>query len=248
MQRACQFSLLLLLVLAAPARSEAKCSTMGASWMSLGPAWILRNFPAHRTELTRDHRRQMSKISSIIADSLDRSDPIRCIRLVGHAATWRGISKDEYERRALVRAKTAAELLSDRLEMSGISPKIFARDELDDIEEFCEPVDGVDVTLIIEGRGDNCPLLPNLVKRTDAEARRNRAQNRRVSVYAVPISDPILPKIKKSNPCFEPGMYCVDRHHYMNEGRACSFKGHWWGDDLEAEVERGEATFVCDTR
>jgi len=239
MQRAFHFSLLLFLVLAAPARSE-ECS-------EFSPTWTLKDFPAHRTDLTADHRRQISEISSVVAGGLGRRKPIRCIRLIGHAASWRGISEDEYDRRALVRAETAAELLSSSLETFGITPKIFEHGELDD-EAFCEPVNGIDVTLIIDGRGDDCPLVSNLVKRSDSEARRNRAQNRRVSVYALQIGKPTLPKINKRSPCFEPGMFCVERHHYMNEGRACSFKGQWWGDDLEAEVERGEATFICDSR
>lgn len=243
MRRTCHFLLLLFLVLAVPARSE-ECSI----W---SPTWTLKDFPAHRTDLTSKHLNQISNISTEIADSLDRRKPIRCIRLIGHAATWRKISEDEYDRRAQVRAETAAELLSGSLETFGVTPKIFARDEFDD-EAFCEPVDGVDVTLIFDGRGDDCPLLPNLVSRTDTEARSNRAENRRVALYAIRVGEPFRHSKNKRSLCAEPDAYCVNRHHYMAEGVACTYKGHlpfsWSTEDLEGEVERGEATLICDSR
>lgn len=149
------------------------------------PLWILHGFEAHRTELKAIHRDQLADVVDTIIKSFDGNRPIRCMLLIGHAATWKGISKPEYRRRALVRAQGAAVRLSAQLETSGLVSKIFNEEDFFDPEEprRCKAVSGIDVALFIGGRGDDQPFAPNLIHRTDRIARDNRALNRRVEIF-----------------------------------------------------------------
>jgi hypothetical protein len=149
------------------------------------PLWTLHGFEAHRTELKAFHRDQLADIVDTIIRSFDGNRPIRCMLLLGHAATWKGISKTEYRRRALVRAQGAADRLSAQLETAGLVPKIFLEEDFFDPDEphRCKPVSGIDVALFIGGRADDQPFAPNLIHRTDRIARDNRALNRRVEIF-----------------------------------------------------------------
>lgn len=222
--------------------------------------WVLHKFPAHRTELQSFHRSQIGFVTSeIIASftvpSVATDDRVRCLRIIGHAATWKGISKAEYGRRALARAKGAAEELTDQIGTFGLVSKIFLVSDdlgLEDSEE-CEPVSGIDVTVIVGDKANDEPLKPNLVNRTDSEARENRALNRRVEIFVdkVVVPQPSTPLQKNIPQCNNKGSVCVIRNDGgPYEGLYCWWRGNFWGsdEDLDDLVAEGKAEYACDSR
>lgn len=145
--------------------------------------WSIPDFPSHVTELTDEQRRHLSEIASYLADQRSDNSEIVCMLVVGHAATWRNIPDSEYDFRALNRAHNAAAYLASAMETRGLTTE-FLEEELLDAEIGCEP--GVsDFTFYVGGRGDDEPVVSNLVSRSDAEARRNRSLNRRVELELV---------------------------------------------------------------
>ena len=81
---------------------------------------IMFCFEAHRTELLDFHLEQLKNIAAKIAKSHKSGRPINLVHLTGHAATWRGITKVEYWRRATVRANNASFFLVKALKAEGV--------------------------------------------------------------------------------------------------------------------------------
>lgn len=117
---------------------------------------ILHCFPAHRTEIRDFHHDQLDRIAIRIAESFHDGRPIRSVHMIGHAATWKGISRAEYHRRGLQRAENAKRALMDRLIPVGLGSK---------------------VVITIESRANNDPLSG-----VDNSTQNNRALNRRVEI------------------------------------------------------------------
>ena len=126
-----------------------------------GNPYILHCFPAHGTTLTAEHRRHLDSIARLIGSSFRSSRPIRRVKIVGHSATWRGISRSTYAKRALERAGNARAALLGRLANAGLGGK---------------------VRIKIEGRADDAPLVDNMIHSSSTRARHNRALNRRVEI------------------------------------------------------------------
>ena len=142
-------------------KSEAQ---RGISCATPGNPYILHCFPAHKTDLTSEHREHLARIASKIVHSFRGSQPIKRVNIVGHSATWKGISKAEYGRRAIVRAKKAQVRLRERLANAGLGGKV-------DIK--------------VDHRADNKPLVDNMVNSSSQTARKNRAINRRVEIILI---------------------------------------------------------------
>lgn len=144
----------------------------------------LARFAAFDTELQPFHRKTIGTIAQKIAVSHRGSAPIRCVRLVGHAATWRDMKTEDYFKNAMARAYSVAKELSAQLQAQGISAKTLSEDALQigSNGRRCKPQKGVAVALYVGSRGNKRPVVPNLIKRSDKAARANRAENRRVDV------------------------------------------------------------------
>ncbi|MCK0168833.1 hypothetical protein MWU52_14835 [Jannaschia sp. S6380] len=213
------------------------------------PAWTINDFPAHQTDTTTAQRDALGDIARHVADSQDDADPLVCLRLIGHASSFRGIGADEYDRRAMVRGETVAEMLTATLETHGLTSFTVARGDIDNDDAFCGEVLGSDITLIFDGRGNACPLVDNMVNSSSGTARANRAVNRRVSIYALRAMAPIERPDAPAGPslCNEPRAICINRHGTAVEGKACWTPGNFWEnpDDLRDEVRRGEADLIC---
>ena len=136
----------------------------GISCVTPGNPYILHCFPAHETALTKEHREHLDRIVEKIRRSFRRSRPIRRVKIVGHAATWRGISRTEYGRRAILRAAHAETQLILRLNAAGLGTKV-STDTTHRYDDEPRP-----------GRS-------NLTHRSDRIARNNRALNRRVEIF-----------------------------------------------------------------
>ena len=150
-----------------------------SSCITPGNPYILHCFPAHKTELTVLHHQHLDIIAKKIIRSFRGSRPITRIIITGHAATWKGISKAKYARKALARAENALNQLRDRLTNVGLVSK---------------------VKLTIKQRADDKPLVDNMVKSSSQKARDNRAQNRRVEINFYKSTLPPKPKPPKPTP------------------------------------------------
>ena len=137
-------------------------SVGGGSCVTPGNPYILHCFPAHKVALTAAHQDHLDRIINRIAESFHDGRPIRRVHIVGHAATWRGISKATYRLRATNRAQNAQSHLISRLADVGLAGK---------------------VTVTIEQRADDEPIRDNMVHSSSRTARNNRALNRRVEVH-----------------------------------------------------------------
>ncbi|SIT12211.1 hypothetical protein SAMN05421759_1182 [Roseivivax lentus] len=247
---ACTLALLFMPSLGAAACDIAECNPQTCdSWR---PTWTINDFPAHQTDTTVEQRSQIGEIARRIADSHSDAQPIICLRLVGHASSFRNISANEYDRRAETRGETIAEMLAASLETHGLTSFTVHRDEIDNDDAFCGEVLGSDVTLIFDGKGNSCPLVDNMVNSSNATARANRAINRRVSIYAIDDSLPIETVDTSPQEVCEsfPNLLCANVPDFMIEGRVCagSFAGDLAGltrEELKARIEAGTATHLC---
>ncbi len=151
---------------------------------TLAPSHRLGAFPAHDTTLTSAHRRAVAAIAAEISSGR-KTRPVRCVRLVGHAATWRGISPKTYLARSRARAESVALALMAELTARGLKVRRAAETPETTLARLyaCSPIRGADLTIRVGFLGDSVPLVPNQVTRGDATARANRARNRRVDVY-----------------------------------------------------------------
>ena len=131
------------------------------SCITPGNPFILHCFPAHKTDLTPLQHEHLDRIAAKIVRSFNKSNPITRVEIIGHAATWKGISKEEYGRRALVRAKNVRNQLLKRLKNAGFSSQI---------------------TIAVGHRADKKPLVDNKVNSLTSAAQKNRALNRRVEI------------------------------------------------------------------
>ena len=136
-----------------------------------GNPYILHCFPVHKTDLTAMQQGLLNSIAAKIARSFLGSKPVTRVQIVGHAATWKGISQNEYRRRALVRAENTKAELHRRLAKVGLGAK---------------------VDIIAEHRANTQPLIDNRINSSSPEARHNRALNRRVEIKLLPAAQPIL--------------------------------------------------------
>ena len=123
---------------------------------------VLHCFPAHITDLEPFQRDELDTVAMQIRNGDISGKRIREVRIVGHAATWRGLSADDYRDRALTRAGNARDYIAARIAGYGLSYK---------------------PTFVIEGRADSEPLVDNMVHSYSSQARRNRAINRRVEIF-----------------------------------------------------------------
>lgn len=149
------------------------------SCVTPGNPYILHCFPAHETELTLLHRQHLDRIAAEILRSFGGSRPITRVKIVGHAATWWGISKAEYGRRALERAENARAQLRGRLANAGL---------------------GGQVEITVEHRANDKPLVDNVVNSSSSAARHNRALNRRVEIELIRVRRPAKKKKKIRKP------------------------------------------------
>ena len=62
-----------------------------------GNPTILHCFVAHRTNLIEDHRRELDRIIIKLTEAKIDKRPIKRVHIVGHAATWRGITPRQYK-------------------------------------------------------------------------------------------------------------------------------------------------------
>ncbi len=148
--------------------APAGCVTWGK-----GRPTILHCFPAHQTKLTPDQKAAMDQIALLIDKSHEVGKPIRKVRIVGHAAKWRGISEGQYLSRSRARAKFAAAQLRSML-------------------DAIRPGHGVRITT--SGRGTLQELLPSRPESTSKTARRARSLNRRVEIFVTPAAKKGKPK------------------------------------------------------
>ena len=141
------------------------------SCVTPGNPYILHCFSAHETKLTPTHNKHLNSIATKIVRSFSGSKPITRIEIVGHAATWKGISKVEYSRRALARAENTRTQLHKLLANAKLSSK---------------------VKITVGHRADDKPLVDNKVKSLTSKAQKNRALNRRVEIKLIskPVPSP----------------------------------------------------------
>ena len=163
---------------------------------------VLSNFNiGSDAKLTAKQKEQFELISTQILQRLEAKDfkVNRCVRIVGHASTWKGTSEDKYCPRSVARAKSAAEHLQRFLgapegyfSAKKITSKIVSENRvgLGDIEScdgaaqtaVCNPVDGADVTIVYGGRADHEPKVDNMSTNPSPKAQANRALNRRAEI------------------------------------------------------------------
>ncbi len=213
----------------------------------------LPGFPAHETETTSEQREEIGKIALALADQARDPGAYQCARIMGHSSSWRQISADEYDRRALERARVVAELMAASMETTGLAPVIVAKEDLDG-EQFCEATGEEDFVLIYDGRGNACPKVDNQVDSVSRAARDARFINRRVEMYLVRKGKPIEVKVDWDAPCSDvisADMLCVEVQDGIYQGTRCS------SDDLVdvmnrnsretllEMVENGEAKLIC---
>lgn len=215
-------------------------------------SWTINDFPAHQTESTPEQRDMVGDIARIVANSRDDPDPIVCLRLIGHASSFRNISADEYDRRAEIRGETIAEMLTAALETHGLRAFTVHRDEIDNDDAFCGEVLGSDVTLIFDGRGNGCPLVSNMVNSSSSTARANRAINRRVTIYSIRDAAPIDKiTVRPTDICEnDDDALCAVVDDFMTEGLVCAgtFAATMNGftrAGLSAKIRAGTATRIC---
>ncbi|CAH1386335.1 hypothetical protein [Candidatus Nitrotoga sp. M5] len=172
--------------------------------------WVLPNFMVgDNTTLTTEQSDQFELITAQILRRLEEKEfkVKRCVRIVGHASTWKDTPEDKYCPRSVARGKAAAEHLQKFLSapegyFSGkkIRSKIVSEDTVGLGETgicdgaaqtaVCNPLDGTDVTIVYGGRANHEPLFNNMPTSISKEAQANRANNRRVEITlpVVPIS------------------------------------------------------------
>ncbi|MEM7644063.1 MAG: M35 family metallo-endopeptidase [Pseudomonadota bacterium] len=151
-----------------------------------GVDYRLSAFPSFDTALIPAHGPILADIADRVVASQAGARRIRCVRLIGHSATWRGITTETYFQRAMARAYAALRDLERRLTAQNLTVAIQAERP----GEPCRPRAGVDVTLHVGSRGNQAPIVPNLVDRTDRAARDNRALNRRVDITLMRVARP----------------------------------------------------------
>ena len=81
--------------------------------------WILPNFvKGNNATLTDEQRTIFNDMSVSILRHLEEDEikAKRCVRIIGHASTWTGITDEVYCQRSISRAKEAAGHLKDFLE------------------------------------------------------------------------------------------------------------------------------------
>jgi hypothetical protein len=144
---------------------------------------------------------------TLAADELDTlisAGKKKCLRIVGHAATWRDISEETYCKLSTERAKSAAAFLKAVFE-SGSSRTVAHLTEdqaglgrtnacTGSEKTTCEPDPNADVTIVWGGRSDKEPVADNMVDSTSLQAQDNRARNRRVEItFLDPPADVVTP-------------------------------------------------------
>lgn len=142
-------------VLAAAEAAPAHCITDGYPL-------VLHCFPAHVTDLQKFQRDELDYVANQIRNGDITGRRIATVRIVGHAATWQGLTKAQYRERALGRARAGASYIKSRLSSMGLSSR---------------------PRFVIQGRADDAPLRDNMVHSSSSTARRNREINRRVEIF-----------------------------------------------------------------
>ncbi|MEL7355774.1 MAG: M35 family metallo-endopeptidase [Cyanobacteria bacterium J06560_6] len=168
-----------------------------------GNPYILHCFPVHKTDLTALHHEHLDRIADKIVRSFRETRPIKKVKIVGHAATWKNISQAEYGRRALVRAENAKAQLIERLAIAKVSDK---------------------VAIAIEHRANRKPLVDNLVTSPTQAAQNNRAINRRVEFFFSRSQRRSPSKPSKLTP---PNIKRPKPHSYQPPKFKDSRKGRW---------------------
>ncbi|MGB5558912.1 MAG: M35 family metallo-endopeptidase [Paracoccaceae bacterium] len=153
--------------------------------LSATKAVVLDGFPASPAPtLGKVHRASLARIATALAKANADKPRARCLHLVGHSALWRDMTTEEYARRAAARAYAVAKELEAQLALRNLKAVTLGETALDTVQDGfrCRPRKGVDVSLYVGSRSNSQPLVDNLVKRSDAAARANRALNRRVEL------------------------------------------------------------------
>ncbi len=171
--------------------------------------YVLEAFPVSQTDLTEDQE----DLLTLAADELDTlisAGKKKCLRVVGHAATWRDISEETYCKRSTERAKSAAAFLKALFE-SGSSRSVahLTEDQVGlgrtnactgSAKTTCEPDPNADVTIVWGGRSDKEPQVDNMVDSTSQEAQDNRARNRRIEITFLDPPDDVVPPPRSCKP------------------------------------------------
>lgn len=139
----------------------------------------LSGFDAFGADLKPAHVAGIARIARQVAQSQGARAPVRCVALVGHAATWRNMATEDYFRNAMARAYRVAAALSEQLAALGLTARVTGMRQ-DSVT--CAAAKDADVTVLVGSQGNTRPVVPNLVSRSDGAARANRAVNRRVDV------------------------------------------------------------------
>ena len=127
------------------------------------------------------HHTPARSIAREIYASFSRGQPLRCVQLIGHAATWRDLDYEHYYEIGLDRAQAAATTLARQLLDYDLSSRTLPESDFwqGDRMRPCHRSELGDVTLYVGTRGDRDPIVAN-----DTQA--NRARNRRVDVWGYP--------------------------------------------------------------
>lgn len=212
----------------------------------------LPGFPAHATDTTPEQRERLAKIALGVGASRSQNGGYNCAMIVGHSSSWRDISADEYDRRALERAEVVADLMASTMETMGLVPMVISKEDLDG-EAFCEATGEEGFVLIYDERGNACPKVDNRTDSFSRAAREARFINRRVDMYFIPGGKRIERQIDWDKPCSDvisSGMVCVEVLDGIYQGTRCSsdsfvdFFSNSRADLLEM-VENGEARLIC---
>jgi V8-like Glu-specific endopeptidase len=142
-------------------RTQTEIQQALESGLTPGNPTVLHDFPAHKTDLTERHRSHIDDLVRKIGESFGQRRQVWEVVIIGHAATFRGISKEEYGRRALARAENAGTYLHSRLVELDLDKQISIR---------------------TEHQSNDVPLVDNMVSSTGRKARQHRSINRRVEI------------------------------------------------------------------
>ena len=139
------------------------------------------HFDAFTSGLLPHHTPALALIAREIYASFSRGQPLRCVQLIGHAATWRDLDYEHYYEIGLDRAQAAATTLARQLLDYDLSSRTLPESDFwqGDRMRPCHRSELGDVTLYVGTRGDRDPIVAN-----DTQA--NRARNRRVDVWGYP--------------------------------------------------------------
>ena len=141
-----------------------------------GNPYVLHCFPSFKSGLTIEHKDHLDRIVNKVVESFFDGKPIKQLHIVGHAATWRNITINQYGKRGFQRANNARAYLNERLREAGLFKKVI---------------------ITTETHGNAFPIQDNMTHSSSKKAQRNRAINRRVEIHLISQKDPEIQKPAK---------------------------------------------------